>query len=149
MIKEIFNHIKDALMLETSIADVKLWRKGVLESIDEISNFPLVYLEFTSIQYKNNTNKTQECNDGQFAAHILFKNIDDEDLSILDTSQEVYVALQQAGYTRISEGAEDTGGEVVDWKITFEMPRFIDEDAKKLKRPDQTIPKPPPHITQE
>lgn len=127
---DFYKAIKDTL---ASIGKVSIWNAGLLNDSDRLGKFPLLFLEFTGINYQTTGKNTQECNGAAVTLHILYNTIDSEDAGIFDTSQQVYAAMQRAGFNRTGERPDYSGGEVIDWIMTFESPRWIDEDAVEEK----------------
>jgi len=130
MKKEIYTEIKKALLAVEGIHSVKLWNNKIMDGIDTIDRFPLHFLEFAGLDYTAITGRVQECNNPRLVVHILYQTIDDEDEGVFDYSQAVFSALQNQGFERTGEVPIYSGGEVIDWQITFSAPRFEDYDAK-------------------
>lgn len=139
MKKELFTQTRDLLLAISGIDTVKIWNNDILNGADTLGRFPLIFLQFTGLNYATMNGNVQECNGAIIVVHLLYSTIDDQDTGVFDFSQEIFTALQLAGFRRIGESADYTGGEVIDWQITFEAPRFEDEAAKIAL---QTIIKP-------
>ena len=133
-------------MTVPEVKSVRLWRNNALTDEDTLERFPIVYLQYTNVNYESTAGKTQECNGALVTVHIIYKTLEPEDTGVMDISQAVYVAMHNAGFERKNEVPYYTGGELIDWQITFEAPRWIDEDAKGVKI---RIPKPPVNIVIE
>lgn len=129
MIKEIYEKTRDTITAGTTIKAVKLWRAGMATEMDLLDKFPMVFLEFSNINYETMTGKVQECKGAQLVLHVLWKALTAEDTELFDISQDIYKAMQQAGFQRVSERPDYSTGEVVDWQIVFETPRIVDSDA--------------------
>lgn len=130
MIKEIYEETRDAIVNGTRVKSVKIWRAGMTEDMDLLSQFPMIFLEFGNVTYETMTGKLQECRGAQITLHIIWKALTAEDTELFDISQEVYVAMQRAGFQRVSEKPDYSTAELVDWAVTFETPRIVDDSAK-------------------
>lgn len=129
MKKELYTEIKTTLMTVVGIHSVKIWNNEIMKGLDTIGRFPLVFLEFAGLDYQTASGKTQECNAAKITVHILYKTIDGEDTGVFDMSQAVFTAMQGVGYDRTNERPIYSGGEVIDWQINFDCPRFEDDGA--------------------
>ena len=146
MDKNIILQIKSDISEASQINAVKLWNNNLINNQDLIKRFPIAFLEIKNITFETIALNAQECNEGSITVHIIYKTLDDEDLNIFDVSQDVFSTLQKKGYNRKTERADYEGGEIIDWQIDFEIPRFKDEASIK----DYTlIDKPPIDITDE
>jgi hypothetical protein len=72
----------------------------------------------------------QECNGAKITVHVLYKTLDGEDIGVFDLSQAIFTAMQGYGFSRTSEAPIYSGGEIIDWQIHFDAPRFEDDGAK-------------------
>lgn len=133
MNKELFTTAADLIKSSGTINSVRLWNAEIWEKTDILDRFPIVFLEFSNLNYNTLTGKVQECNNAQMTVHILYKTLHAEDTNIMDLAQEIFVLLQRGGYARITENPEYSNQEVIDWQITFDCPRFEDHDAAKNK----------------
>lgn len=143
---EFYTQTRDLILTVPEIESVSLWYDNLVNDTDRMNRFPMIFIQMQRIQYNNMTANVQECPGAQIVVHVLFKAIDPEDTGVFDVSQAIYATLHRAGYRRISEQPIYIGGEIIDWQIAFEAPRFTDHDAKPSTR---TTPKPPAQIDTE
>lgn len=143
MKKEYYLQIKALLEGIREVGPVSMWQNNLINDTDRLQRYPMLFIQFTSVPYLTNAGNQQESNASTFTVHILHKAIDTEDTQIFDISQAVFVALQRAGFRRLQEQSNYFGTEIIDWQITFEAPRFTDDDAVVSKI---TKAKPPVQI---
>ena len=133
MVKEFYTTIRDAIKAIPEITSVSLWQNNLINSTDRLNRFPLVYIEMQPVEYGQMSNYVDECEGARVVVHIIHKTIDPEDLKVFSISQKIYVALRALNYRRITELPSYPGGELVEWQITFEAPRFTDSAAVPAK----------------
>lgn len=136
-----YTRTKEILLSVPEITSVSMWQNNLINDTDRMNRFPLIFIQLQQISYNNMTHKVQECQGAQIVIHILFKALDAEDTGVFDVSQQIFIAMHRAGFRRLSEQPIYSGAEVIDWQITFEAPRFTDEDAtiEKITTPAKPI----------
>ncbi len=137
---DLYNEIKSVLIDHTPVKRVWLWANGILEKEDILGQYPLAFIEFKNLSYQSMLNNQQECNHPQFVLHLVWDVLLTDDSLIFEVSQSVFVALQQRQYDRNFENVVPEVGTLVDWQITFETPRFTDDDAVIVKPKRKALP---------
>jgi hypothetical protein len=126
---DFYRTIKETLKKAPGIHSVGLWTNKMVDQVDTIRRFPVALVEFTDMAYNSITAQRQECLDPHFVVHILNDSIDLEASSIFEVSQAVFAAMHNEGFRRVRERSVYRGDEIVEWQITFDAPRFEDNDA--------------------
>lgn len=125
MKKEILNKVKEVLN-GVGIETVMLYR---IPSVDMIAKSPFAMIEFPELGYQDNSGLRQEVTP-RFIVHLLFDTIESEDDdAILDTTQDVFVAMSRTDFKRVGENSKIFDESTIDWQITFDAPRYVDDDA--------------------
>lgn len=132
MKSEFYTTVKNILLTVKIINAVKIWNESILDKLDSLGEFPLVFMQFSNISYETTIGNLQECNRCTIVVHILYKTLDSQDPGVFDVSQGVYYAMQKSGFKRIQENPLYTGTEIIDWQITFEAPRWTDDATKEV-----------------
>lgn len=130
---EFYTTIKGIILEAANIYSVGMWTNKMIDSVDQIRRFPIVLIEFTELAYNTMLNNTQECTNPVINVHVLSDTIDLEAKSVFKASQNIFIAMQREGFKRIRERSNYRGDELVEWIITFDCPRFTDEDARIVK----------------
>lgn len=126
---ELYNEIKSVLLDIPKIKRVWLWANGILEKEDILGQYPLAFIEFKPLTYGSMLRNQQEVNHCEFVLHLVWDVMVSDDSEMFEVSQEVFVKFQRMMYDRNSEHIMPEAGTLVDWQITFETPRFTDDDA--------------------
>jgi len=149
MKKDIYNTIKETLTASRLFPVIRRYSNLAITEQDRIGrdNF-LILLEFINLQYEELSQKAQEMSDGQVVLHLLHKDITEDDTRVFEASQTIFKLMTAQGYRRVSENDGQTGTELNDFQITFDIPRFVDIAATKAALGTiEDITKPPLSIT--
>lgn len=123
---DLYAAVKALIKGNTAISEVILYRQP---DSDVMLKNPFVMLEFNDIRYENMSNKRQEA-EASFVVHLICDTINSEDeVASLEHTQDIYVILARAGYIRTAESVKPFDVNVIDYQITFEAPRYEDDDA--------------------
>lgn len=135
MKSEIYTKIKDALY-KAGMKNVTLFR---VPDQEILSQSPIAMVEFGAVDYEQVLRRVQSVK-STVTIHVLWGVFgENDDLDLLDATQQVYVELDKIGFTRTSEKSRLFDETCIDHQIVFASPLFEDTDAQQ---DTITIPKP-------
>jgi hypothetical protein len=90
-----FDRTIEGVVTECSIQTIGLWRNQLeRENIEKPFLYPAVFIEFLNPIYMEGSSKVYQTVDMTVRLHVCWESYLDDDLDILNLTQEVYSALQ-------------------------------------------------------
>ena len=135
---DLFSNLKPVLKAISGIKNVALWNnQPANEPKENAFLYPAVFLEFMPTEYRPLLNGVQEY-DQILRLHICFESYKDEDITILDLTQEVFKAVHfwQNGYdTKLIRVAEEPNYDHDNVQDFMQDYAYLGKDFAADKRP--------------